>query len=343
MMRRTVSVFALLVACSAFAPIASALPVTFSALYNDGAGEGFNDATLGPTRKSAFEFALNQIGGLFDRRYAGETVVVRAQFDPLGGTTTSATLGSAGPSSLFSGIANAPVAGVYYPTALANHRQATGVDINGSTYEIDSTFNSDVDNATVLGSTNWYYGTNSIPGSNVDFVTVALHELGHGLGFTGFLQSSGAYAFGAVSIYDNFMNTSSSGGTKLTALGSDAARAAEATGNDLYWDGAVTSFNNGGARPKLYAPASFSGGSSLYHLDETSLPNELLSPFYSGADHSYSPIERGMLSDMGWTLVYVPEAGALAFGGVASGLACFAVAAKRQRKNEKSVRLAASP
>ena len=52
----------------------------------------------------------------------------------------------------------------------------------------------------------------------------------------------------------------------------------------------------------------YSSGSSLYHLDETTLGLELMSLFYSGADHTLSAAERGMLADMGWTLAAIPEA-----------------------------------
>ncbi len=281
--------------------------ISFVPLYNDDPGEGFNDATLGASRKAAFEFALTRIGSVFTARYSGETVVVGAKFDPLGGNATSATLGSAGPQSLHSGFANEPVSGVFYATALMNHRNLS--DVNGSTQEINIRFNSDVDDSVVLGSTNWYYGTNGVPGIHIDLISVAMHELGHGLGFTGLLNSLGQYNGGAgqKSIYDHFMNTSSTGGTKLQDLGSDALRAAETVGNDLWWDGALGTAGNSGTRPKLYAPGTFSGGSSLYHLDETVHENELLSPQYSGVDQNFSAMELGMLADMGWTIAPVPE------------------------------------
>jgi hypothetical protein len=279
--------------------------ILFVPQYTDGAGEGFNDATFGAARKAAFQATLTRIGGFFQPRFVGETVVIGAQFNPLGGSPSGAVLASAGPTTAHTGINNAPVAGVAYPSPLANHRHLS--DVNGGTAEITIQFNTDVDNGTVLGSTNWYYGTDGLPGGHIDMISVAMHEIGHGLGFSRRMQSDGTYLSGVVGIYDHFMNTSATGGTKLRNLPTNAARADEAIGNDLWWDGAQGTAGNGGTRPKLYAPSTFAGGSSLSHLDETVHGNELMSPNYSGVDQFYSEMELGMLADMGWTIAPVPE------------------------------------
>jgi hypothetical protein len=307
--------------------VANAAPVIFSPLYADGPGEGFNDptfypplgTTLGAARQSAFQYALGLMGNFLQSSHVGETVTVQAQFNPLGGTATSANLAGAGATNFFINVPNQPVAGVVYPYALTNHLLGADIDANP---EIIVTFNSDVDNATVLGATNWYYGTNGLPGAHVDMVTVTLHELGHGVGFDGFLQQNGSYfnntnlPNGITSIFDYFINASATGGQKLVNMAplttADPARAAEITGNDLWWDGAQGTAGGGGVRPKLYAPGTYSPGSSVYHLDEATLGSELLSPFYSGVDQSLSPREIGMLRDIGWNAI--PEPGAWLFG-----------------------------
>jgi hypothetical protein len=67
---------------------------------------------------------------------------------------------------------------------------------------------------------------------------------------------------------------------------------------------------NGGTRPKIYAPAAFSLGSSLLHLDESTYPagsiNELMTPFSGTADaiHDPGPITIGILMDIGWVINY---------------------------------------
>jgi hypothetical protein len=323
------------VACLVAVSTAEATLVTFTADYSaEGAGEGFNEPGVGAMRMSAFEHALGIMNTIFESRYVGETYKVRAQFNALPGNMTSAVLAQAGPVDFSFGIAN-PVesSGRWYPSALASHRRL--FDGNGATPEIDVVFNVAVDNGTVLGSTNWYYGTDASPMGHIDMVSVALHEIGHGIGFTGFLGASGTYptfmGIPLISIYDHFMNTDATGGAKLTSL-SDAGRMAEVTGNDLWWDGALGTAGNGGTRPKLHAPGTFAGGSSLYHLDEATLGAQLLSPIYSGADHTYSDMERGMLADMGWTMAAIPEAGSFVLFAGAACLTGIGVLIQRRRK-----------
>src|SRR5262245_31900077 len=78
---------------------------TITILNNDAAGEGFNDptaaapvggntgTTLGQQRLNAFQAAANIWGATIT---SSVTIVIRANFDPLTCTATSATLGSAG-------------------------------------------------------------------------------------------------------------------------------------------------------------------------------------------------------------------------------------------------------
>lgn len=295
--RRTLAAIATGATLAAASNDASA--ITFNAVYQDSAGEGFYDASLGAARRSAFEYALGLWGNLLAPSYAGETINVEASFNPLGGTTTSATLGQAGAKYIsYSG-------GVGYVEPLLNHLlEADDYPDN----EIISFFNSDVDNSTVLGSTDWYYGTNQTPGFDADFVSVVLHEVGHGLGFSSRINgSTGAYATGP-SVYDLFLERLD--GTDLTAL-STGDRLAAITSGNVYWNGAFGIAANGGIRPRIFAPSPYEPGSSISHLDETVHTFELMSPYYSGADHTPGSLALGMLADMGWDVVPEPTAAAL--------------------------------
>jgi hypothetical protein len=302
---------------------ASAAPVTFVPHYRDGATEGFNDPALGAQRKSAFTFALGLWSQVLNTNYAGETININATFDDLGGNSTKATLGSAGPTFTNENFASTDprfVSSTWYGDPLANHLAKKDLFASASPddQEITAQFNSAVDGS-VLGSTNWYYGTNASPGGDIDFVSVVLHEIGHGLNFTDSISSStGQFGSsdGNPGIFDRFLENA--GGTRLTAL-TPAQRAAALTSGNVFWGGAQGIAGNGGIRPEMYAPNPYESGSSISHLDETTFPNDLMSPMYSGPDHTISAMERGIFADMGWDVSPIPEPVSLAvaaLGGV---------------------------
>jgi hypothetical protein len=228
--------------------------------------------------------------------------------NPMGGTGTSATLGSAGPTTVHRDFSGAPVSNTWYNGALANHLQ--GSDLNAANEEISAQFNSDVDDATVFGGIDWYYGTDGFPGSDFDFVSVVLHEVGHGLNFIDLMGTDGSWS-SYPGIYDRMLEIGD--GTDLTAM-TQTARASAVISDDLWWNGPGGLAGNGGSiRPKMYAPTTYKAGSSVSHLDETVHGDELMSPYATSTEHSPSAIEQGMLDDMGWTVPSSPTA-SLLFG-----------------------------
>ena len=296
---------------------------TLNFVNGDGLGEGFNDPGLGAARIAAFEYALGLWSDILLDGYAGETISVYAQMNPLGGSSGGATLGQAGATSS-SREQSGLIPNTWYGMPLLNH--VYGSDYNGSDHEINATFNSSVDEAGVLLG-DWYYGTDALPtGNDVDFVTVVLHEIGHGLNFASAIAQSGTLPDGYPGIYDRFLIEGATGGTALTSM-TDAQRANALTSNDLYWMGEEGVAGNGGVRPRIHAPAQYEAGSSVSHLDETVHNLELMSPEYDVADHEISSMELGMLSDMGWTII--PEPGQVA---MLLGLAVMGIFWFRRRK-----------
>src|SRR5262245_53790433 len=164
----------------------------------DGPGEGFNDptpaspvggntgTTVGAQRLNAFQHAANIWGA---RISSSVTIRVRAQFDPLSCTDFSAILGQAGPISAWRDFAGALVPVTWYPVAVGNALSVSDLDPGND--DINATFSSTIGTPGCLSSLGWYYGLDgNTPANRIDFVTVLLHELGHGLGFLTFVNLS---------------------------------------------------------------------------------------------------------------------------------------------------------
>lgn len=299
--------------------------ISIQANYTDAAGVGFNHATDGAQRQSAFEYALDIWGNALGPSYLGETITIDAKFDSL----SAGTLANAAATSNWNlNDSNKLV----YASALANH--IVGYDLDASESEGYATFN---------GNENWYYGTdNAAPGGEYDFVAIALREIGHALGFAGSLyynasdtgdpdngqynadvisrltngnDDSGAERYNQYDFYVGRLNGDGSY-TQLVDL-TAAERITAATGGNLYWGGADAFAANGGAYPKLYAPLTWQQGSSYSHLDETTFALELMSPTYTtGTPHALSDLTIAMMVDMGWDAAPVPEPGTLAVWSV---------------------------
>jgi FG-GAP-like repeat len=288
----------------------------------DGAGEGFNDpsapdaasaaggnggATLGAQRLIAFQRAAviwaNNLSSPVEIR-------VDANFNPLTCTSTSATLGSAGTKTVHRDFAGAPLASTWYPQALANSIAGTDLNPTGSSAsDIGAQFNSAI-GTTCAFPLIWYYGLDgNPPAGTLDFVSVVLHELGHGLGFQSFVDlASGTQLIGFDDVFSHNLENHSTG--KLYPQMTDAERvtASQSTGN-LHWVGANVVAASGsltaGVHPsghvQMYAPNPQQPGSSVSHFDTAVAPNELMEPFYTGANHDVA-LTLDLFSDLGWAL-----------------------------------------
>jgi hypothetical protein len=233
----------------------------------------------------------------------------------------STTLGSAGPRDYYRDFSGAPRSGTWYAVPLAN--QLSNSDLNGGNAEISANFNS---------SFNWYLGTDGQPSSTeYDFVSVVLHEIGHGLGFSGSMVvdngtgnnecngTAGVGCWGAGTaypfIYDRF--TENGAGTALLAFPNNSTSlGSQLTSNDVFFDGSNANASNGGDPAELYAPSTWNFGSSYSHLGEVfNGTNSALMTFSLGfaeAVHHPGPVALGILDDTGWNLrnlwtVYVDD------------------------------------
>ena len=164
----------------------------------------------------------------------------------------------------------------------------------------------------------WYFGTDGKPGRyQRDFVTVAMHEIAHGLGFfsnarvengQGKLRDDNGYP----TIYDDFVEDGSGTSILINVVDPSAALLEWFQSNDVFWNGQNGKNANGGNRPKLYAPPTWKEGSSYAHLSEATFPkgdsNSLMTPITEDGKAMHYPgdITLGMLEDMGWTLNKAP-------------------------------------
>src|SRR5205085_3388035 len=235
-----------LFALALFAAAASSAraAATIVILNNDQPNVGFNDptaaspvgnntgTTLGQQRLNSFQFAANIWGATLN---SSVTITIRASWSALSCTSTTATLGSAGATGIVRNFPNAPFQDTWYSEALAN--SLAGSDLNSSNPEISAQFNVNLGNTGCLDGTHFYLGLDNNHGSDVDLVSVLIHEFAHGLGFQTFTNAStGSQSSGFPSVYDRFLfdNTTQKGWTQMTNVERQAS--AINTGN-LVWTG----------------------------------------------------------------------------------------------------------
>ncbi|MFN2503166.1 MAG: hypothetical protein ABR540_02845 [Acidimicrobiales bacterium] len=203
----------------------------------------------------------------------------------------------------------------FYPFALAN--ALAGFEVDPFATGIVTRFNSNYHDS-------WYFGTDGRPPSGkFDFVTIALHEIGHGLGFEGTMRSFGTTASWGTgqpprpAIYDRFttdVNRVSLINTSVYPNSSAELRQALMSEN-VYFDSPATNAADGTGRLRLYAPKGFAGGSSYVHLDEDTYPpgnpNSLLTPTIARDEtiHSPGPAVLCAFEAIGWSTAQACPAG----------------------------------
>lgn len=209
------------------------------------------------------------------------------------------------PTAFHKNFTEAPLTNIYYPVALAE--KLTGRELNGSKEaDIECIFNSNKP---------WYFGTDGNTNStSYDLVTVALHEIAHGLGIAGFLEDESGLGkcdnpTGTPSVYDFYVfNNLKQRITDNNLFKSpSSALHSQLTSNNLNFG--LTANNINAASENIYAPAVWNPGGSIYHLKEANMnageQNELMSPFSYKGEAIHNPGEKtlNILSGIGWNAV----------------------------------------
>jgi hypothetical protein len=239
-----------LAAAIGFAPAAASAAATIVIVNNNAAGVGFNDptpvapiggntgTTLGEQRLIAFQAAADIWGATLT---SSVPISILSDFVPLTCTATSAILGSAGPTEVwsFNPTSGVPLPNYWYHFALAN--KLAGVNLDPTTAQIRARFNVNLGNTGCFTGTGWYLGLDNNHGTQVDLITVLLHEFSHGLGFSTVTNgTSGEYLAGMPSVFDHFMKDTTTG--KWWDQMTDAERASSALNSRrVVWTGANVS------------------------------------------------------------------------------------------------------
>ena len=217
-------------------------------------------------------------------------------------------LGSARPASREANFDGAPVRGVWYPIALAERlaRKELNEEVE---YEIIISLNQEL---------SWYFGTDGNVSENThDLLSVAMHEIGHGLGLSDTFTSSGgdgSWGWNArANIYDVFIQNNN--GLQLidpeNFKNFSSALHNQITSGNLEYMSLTAQKLSKNVFPKIYAPSEFNSGSSISHLDEKTYPagdtNSLMSPQLSREEaiHNTGPLVNAMLADMGYVYSFI--------------------------------------
>lgn len=215
----------------------------------DPAGQGLNDATplapaggnpgvtIGEQRRIAYQFAADLWGAVL---VSPIDIRVQASFQALRCDATGTVLGSAGTSPIYI-LTEAGQPDTLYHGALAD--ALLGEDLQaGAGVDIISRFNSSFgltnpDGTACSPGSGWYYGLDgNTPAGKTNFLNVVMHEIAHGLGFSGFGSvTTGAPLAGYQDIYSRFAwnNVTNQGWYQMT----NAGRVAAVIGGNLAFRG----------------------------------------------------------------------------------------------------------
>lgn len=262
-----------------------------------------NYSLFPPEAKEAFEYAVSIWESIIE---SPVPIYMRANWRKMDRNV----LGSCGPSDYMTNFKGIPQKDRYYPISVAEKISKNEIT-DKNVPDMTATFNENI---------NWYFGIDGdTPDSLYDFATVVLHEIGHGLGFTGFffvIQDLGRYEYyeiGEAAAFDLLVQRNTGDflvDAEIYKNPSEELRKALESGQ-LYAYSPVAIFNNNGQIPRLYSPFRWNEGSSLYHLNDATYPagnpNSLMTHAFGRGEavHKPGPLTQGIMADIGWQHLYI--------------------------------------
>ncbi len=243
--------------------------------------------------KRAFQYAVS----IWEHNISSEVpIYIQASWENLEGNI----IAQSRPALFYKNFSKAPLRDVYYPVALVE--KLMGKEKNTSKQpDIICSFNK-------LKS--FYFGTDgNTPVTQFDMVSVALHEIAHGLGISGFIiDKNGVGSIenptNSPSAYDYYIFNTNKQQIANTSL-------FKSPSVDLHYQ--ITSeeldflsvVNNDQRISALYAPRTWQSGASIYHLKQGANgpeDSDLMTPYsYKGeAIHNIGRNTLQILSEIGW-------------------------------------------
>lgn len=329
-MTRTLLFTALLAAGFAQAGAASAADIKIINL-DEGTGQGLDDptptspvggnpgTTKGEQAQIVFQFAADLWGAALQ---SDVEILNTVTFQPLACDATSGVLGSSGTNYIFAfedgpDLPEGMLAETWYHSALGDAIAGTDLgvvnDLPPDTPDIISQFNGKLGEPGCLTGNGWYYGLDgNTPANRISLIDVIMHEMAHGLGFSGFNNlSTGAMNQGIPDVYSTYVKDDNSGMNWIDMT--DAQRVTAATGNGLVFFGqtvkdeaplVLTQGTDADGNVKLYAPAALAQGSSFSHYDTSLTMNALMEPFINDSLSAdvILDLTPALFKDVGWTV-----------------------------------------
>ncbi len=247
--------------------------------------------------KQAFEYAISIWESLIS---SPVTINVLAKWEYI----SENILAKSRPSVFYNNFSGCPLKDIYYPVTLAE--KLSGREVNPGSPDIICNFNNKYP---------WYFGTDgNTPETKYDFVSSVLHEITHGLGFSGFYADDNGFGYydnsnNLPSIYDyfiyNYLNQQLSDKSLFGSPSKELHN--QLTSEKLKIISPENDIQSDNTIEWVYAPAKWNKGSSIYHLTGYSYgdENSLMTPAACKGEAIHDPGEKTMaiLSKIGWQSV----------------------------------------
>lgn len=298
---------------------------------------GNNATTLGQARRNAANKAAELLA---ESLTSSVPIVIQGCWpDDLETSEQSATLASAGPNRIGLNFPGLPIRDAWYGQPVIERmggtefcRLAGGGDCNIPT--IRANFNPKIDTDEGLGSTRWFYGLNTAAtGNDVDFISTAMHEITHGLGFISLVwvgddesfqcfrdqppvqHTAGSKFCGMDDVFSLQMVDYNGGDERPFMTLTDEERLAAMTSfNQLQWtsEAAAQSERNifredDAGYVLMYAPSILEPGSSVSHLFQSQNPFGISYPELMTPRQRDNLRELGLAEPMLWAVGWDPQ------------------------------------